>query len=97
MPGQQAKEAAPASGQEGMPPGMPNGSAVLGNAPARKLSVNGMPLLPLPLRLPHLRRTQEPPERSRSPQPKPEQSRMLKVLPRRATHREFQARRVKPP
>ena len=35
MPGQQAKEAAPASGQEGMPPGMPNGSAVLGNAHPR--------------------------------------------------------------
>lgn len=35
LPGQQAKEAAPASGQEGMPPGMPNGSAVLGNAHPR--------------------------------------------------------------
>lgn len=35
LPGQQAKEAAPASGQEGMQPGMPNGSAVLGNAHPR--------------------------------------------------------------
>ena len=35
LPGQQAKEAAPASGQEGMQPGMPTGSAVLGNAHPR--------------------------------------------------------------